>query len=229
MMSAQRHDETPGEREEIEALLPWYVTGKLEPPLAKRVTRYLAAHPELRHQVELIRAESDATIAGNEAIRPLGTHALDRLRATIEAHPRGASMGARFDGWRASLLRAVGSLAPSQLALAGAAAALVILVQAGAIATLMLDRAQAPVYETAAGPQDAGPSIEFLVGFRETATAAEISTLLGNLDGHIIDGPRSGLYRVRIPATDTPEQQRDAALRTLQQSGLIGIVLPGKK
>ena len=40
--------ETLNDRDEIEALLPWYVSGKLDPNECARVDRYLEAHPEIR-------------------------------------------------------------------------------------------------------------------------------------------------------------------------------------
>jgi len=227
-MSAANKDRTPGERDEIEALLPWYVSGKLDAQLAARIARHIEAHPELERQVALIRAESDATISGNENIRPLGPAALDRLRASVAANPRNPSLRMRLDSWRNSITGAIGTLAPSQLALAGSAAALLILVQAAAIGVLMIERGNPTVYATAAGPQVARSGIEILVGFRDTATAGEINALLKEVDAHIVDGPRSGLYRLRVPETDAADHGHASLLRSLQQSDAVGIVLPGK-
>ncbi len=125
------------------------------------------------------------------------------------------------------LPKTIGALSPSQIALAGSAAALLILVQAGVIGTLVVER-RAPVYETAAGTQDTKPGIELLVGFKDTATVGEIGALLKQMDARIVDGPRSGVYRLRIPATDEKDGGRAGALRVLQQSGIVGFVLPGK-
>lgn len=227
-MSATHDNTAHTEREEIEGLLPWYVAGKLEPHLTARVRQYLEANPELAHQVAIAREESDAAIAANEAIRPLGAPALERLRASVAAHPRKPSIAMRLSSWRDTLAEAMSALSPSQIALASFAAALLILVQAGVIGTLMVERARAPIYETASGPQDAKTSIELLVGFRPTATVEKIDALLRQMDAHIVDGPRSGLYKLRIPATDVEDGGRADALRALQQSGIIGVALPGK-
>jgi hypothetical protein len=228
MMSAGRTDDSPAERDEIEALLPWYVSGKLDAPLTARVARYIEAHPELDNLVALAREESDATISVNEAIEPLGARSLDRLRASIAAHPRKPSLAMRMERWRDALTDAVGSLAPSQVALAGSAAALLILLQAGVIGVLMVKRGPSPVYQTAAGPQGAQPGIEMLVRFKATATAGEINALLKGIDARIVGGPRAGLYRLRVAETDAEDRGRAAAQRALQQSGLVGVVLPGK-
>lgn len=227
-MSAGRNGNATQEREEIEALLPWYVSGKLEPQLAARVRQYLDAHPEIERQITIAREESEAVIGANKAIGRLGPAALDRLRASVAAHPRKLPLAMRMESWRDAVTAVIATLAPSQIALAGTAAAFLILLQAGVIGTLMVERGRAPVYETASGPQDAQPGIELLVAFRDTATAAEINALLDELNARIIDGPRSGLYRLRVPATDGEDGGRPGALRTLQQSEIVGVVLPGK-
>ena len=71
------------ERAEIEALLPWYVSGTLDREEEARVTRYLEAHPEMAPLVALTREERDETIAGNEEVGAPSRHALNRLMALI--------------------------------------------------------------------------------------------------------------------------------------------------
>ena len=56
------------EREQIEMLLPWYVGGSLDATDRDRVERYLAHHPDLRRQLDLIRQERRETIQANEAL-----------------------------------------------------------------------------------------------------------------------------------------------------------------
>ena len=123
----------------------------------------------------------------------------------------------RFSDWLAGL-------APPQLALAAAVAALLVMLQAAAIGALVLERAGAPTYQTAGGEQTPGKSIELLVGFADTATMGEIAALLKQLDAVVIDGPRGGLYRLRLP--DTGADGRKAAIDALHQSGMVTAVLP---
>jgi hypothetical protein len=212
------------ERDEIEALLPWYVTGKLDAPSRARVERYVAMHPEAKAHLALAREESDATITSNEAIPAPGPQALDRLRASIAASPRRQPLGAvlgqmanRFTDW-------IAGLAPPQLAFAAALAALLVMLQAAAIGALVLQRVGAPAYQTAGGEQTAGKGVELLVGFSDTATIGEIAALLKRLDAVVVDGPRAGLYRLRLP--DTGEEGRKAAIEALHQSGVVTAVLP---
>ncbi len=212
------------ERDEIEALLPWYVSGKLDAASRARVERYVKTCPEAKAHLALAREESDATITANEAIPAPGPQALDRLRASIAATPRRRPLGAvlgqmanRFTDW-------IDGLAPPQLALAAAVAALLVMLQAAAIGALVLERAGAPAYQTAGGEQTAGEGIELLVAFADTATIGDIAALLKRLDAVVVDGPRAGLYRLRLP--DTGDEGRKAAIEALQQSGMVTIVLP---
>jgi anti-sigma-K factor RskA len=212
------------ERDEIEALLPWYVTGRLDARERARVERYVREHPEAQDHLALAREESDATVTANEAIKAPGRAALDRLRASVAAAPRRQSLGTAFGDLANRFSDWVAGLAPPQLALAAAVAALLVMLQAAAIGALVLERAGAPTYQTAGGEQTAGDSIELLVGFADTATMGDIAALLKKIDAVVVDGPRAGLYRLRLP--DTGEEGRKAAIEVLNQSGMVTSVLP---
>lgn len=82
-MSEQALEER--EREEIEMLLPWYVTGKLDRADKGRVEAYLARHPHLSTQLDLMRAEREQSVLGNEALGAPPAAALDRLMASLPA------------------------------------------------------------------------------------------------------------------------------------------------
>ena len=60
--------ETFSEREEIEMLLPWFVTGRLDAADKAKVEAFLAREPAMRRQLDLIREEQGETIAANEAV-----------------------------------------------------------------------------------------------------------------------------------------------------------------
>src|SRR5262245_62093995 len=76
---------TDSEREEIEMLLPWYVTGKLDPSDHAKVEAYLAAHPDVARQLDLVRAERHETVAANEALGWPSAGATERLMAGLPA------------------------------------------------------------------------------------------------------------------------------------------------
>jgi hypothetical protein len=146
------------------------------------------------------------------------------LRASIAAAPRRQSLGAAFGELANRFSDWIAGLAPPQLALAAAVATLLVMLQAAAIGALVLERAGAPTYQTAGGEQTTGESIELLVGFADTATIGEIAALLKRLDAVVVDGPRAGLYRLRLP--DTGDEGRKAAIEALHQSGVVTAVLP---
>lgn len=219
-MSNGEHERL-SERDEIEALMPWYVTGKLDATSRARVERYLEAHPERRVHLALVREESDATITANEAVPAPGPEALARLRASIAGAPRGRSLWAQLSQRLADWLS---DLAPSQFVLATAAAALVVMLQAAVIGALVVERAAAPAYQTASGKETTGNGVELLVGFAETATAGEISALLEQLDAVVVDGPRAGLYRLRLP--EQGEEEGNVAIELLKESEAVTVVLP---
>lgn len=211
------------ERDEIEALLPWYVTGRLDARERARVERYVREHPEVQAHLALAREESDATVTANEAIHAPGRDALDRLLASVAAAPRRQPLGAAFGQLANRFSDWIAGLAPPQLALAAAVAALLVMLQAAAIGALVLERAGAPTYQSAGGEQTTGESFELLVGFADTATMGDIAALLKRLDAVVIDGPRAGLSRLRLP--DTGEEGRKAAIEALHQSGVVTTVL----
>ena len=213
------------ERDEIEALLPWYVTGRLDARERARVERYVRDHPEVQAHLTLAREESDATVIANDAIKAPGREALGRLMAGVATTPRRQSLGATFGDLANRFSDWIAGLTPPQLALAATVAALLVMLQAAAISALVLERAGAPTYQTAGGEQTTGESIELLVGFADTATMGDIAGLLKRLDA-VVDGPRAGLYRLRLP--DTGEEGRKAAIEALQQSGMVTTVLPGQ-
>jgi len=214
------------ERDEIEALLPWYVTGKLDAASRARVERYMEAHPEVKAHLALAHEEADVTVASNEAISAPGPQTLDRLRASIAASPRRKPLGALLTEFSDRFADWVADLAPPRLALAGAAAALLILIQAAAIGTLVLERGAAPSYQTAAGDETPQEGFELLVQFSQDATAGEITDLLKRLDGSITGGPKAGLFRLRFAGAE--EGHEEAAITALKQSGIVTTVLPGR-
>src|SRR5688500_6059483 len=76
------------EREEIETLLPWFVTCKLGTADEQRVERYLREHPEMQRQVTLPREESAATVAGAQSFGMPSRASFDKLMAQVEAQPK---------------------------------------------------------------------------------------------------------------------------------------------
>jgi len=221
----ERETDTLSERDEIEALLPWYVTGKLDMKSRARVERYVKAHPEIGEHIVLAREESEATVISNEAISAAGPQALDRLRASIAAHPpRRKSLNAMLEQFSEVFADWIAGLTPPRLALAAAAAALIVMLQAAAIGALVMERAGAPTYQTAGGEESTTDGAELLVGFSDTATIGEITALMKQIDAVMVDGPKAGLYRVRLPGQG--DEGAKGATEILLKSGIVTTVLP---
>jgi hypothetical protein len=210
-------DQMYNEREEIELLLPWYERGTLTADEMRRVERHLAADPDLRARLELIREEVAETIIGNESLGMPGRGARDRLmeRIAAEAGPlQRRAPGIR--AWLASLLPA--GLSPGY-AVAAMAAALVIVVQAALLISLVSSDGGDDGYRVASGENATASAGTFvLVRFTETARADEIAGLLQSIKGTIVDGPKpGGVFKLRVSRQVLPEDERDAILDKLRQ------------
>jgi anti-sigma factor RsiW len=215
------------EREEIEMLLPWYATGKLDASDRARVEGYLATHPEVARQLDLVRAEREEAVAGNEALGWPSAAATERLMVLLPAARPGLRAMRMLQGG----LQRIGGLfiAPTtgSVRWAAVAAAALIAVQTVAIATLVSQRPNA--YRTASGAQT-GDGITLLVTFAADATAAGISQLLTEVDGVIVDGPKAGgVYKIRLRTEDRSQPAREALVRKLaERRDVVGAVLPGR-
>lgn len=212
-MIDQMHDE----REEIELLLPWYERGTLTADEMRRVERHLAADPELRARLELIREEIAETIIGNESLGMPGRAARDRLmeRIAAEAGP----VQRRAPGVRAWLSGLLPDGFSPGYAIAAMAAALVIVVQAALLISLIASGSGDNGYRTASGeetPASAGTFV--LIRFTETARADDIASLLRSIEATIVDGPKpGGAFKLRIANEVLPEAERDAILARLRE------------
>ncbi len=225
-MNAQSVEDA--EREEIEMLLPWYVTGRLDPADLAKVEAYLAAHPQVARQLDLARAERDETVAANEALGFPPAGATERLMAALPAaRPGWAALRAVRGG-----LQQVGDLfvVPTANAVrwAAVAAAVLFAVQAVAIVTLMRERTG--TYQTASGSQ-ASDGISVLVTFTDEAKAPAISQLLADFDARIVDGPKAGgVYKVRLRTEDRSPAAREALVRRLaERRDILRAVLPSRE
>lgn len=223
--------ETFSEREEIEMLLPWYVSGKLDRADFERVEAYLSAHPEMRMQLDLIGDEQHQTITANETLGAPSPGALDRLRAAIAAETPEPSMLAQAGQSLWQELRSIlSSPTPRAVQWAGAAAALVLIAQAGIIGSLITP-ASGPgtTFTTASGPQaDAKTGTFVLVRFAPEATSAELAKLLASVKGQIVAGPKpGGLFEVKVSAEKLSNKDRDEIIAKLKSnSKIVTMVLP---
>jgi anti-sigma factor RsiW len=215
------------EREEIEMLLPWYVTGRLDADDRARVESHLARDAGLRHQLDLIRAERQEAIAANETLRTPSAGALDRLMAALP--PRRPTLADRL-GLTALYHAAADFFAAPTVRgvrFAAVAAALLLLAQGAIITTLLVRGDGGGTYHTASGQSD-DKGVSALVVFTEDARLPAISRVLTDLDATIVDGPKpGGVYKIRIRTADRSDAARDALLRRLaERRDVVRSVLP---
>lgn len=216
----------PTEREEIEMLLPWYVSGRLEAGDRARVEAYLARDAGMRHQLDLIRAEQQETIAANEALRTPSAGALDRLMASLPHHKPGLAERISTSGFYQAVADFFAAPTVRGVRLAAVAAAALLLMQAALITTLLV-RGDGGTYQTASGQTD-NKGISAFVIFADDARVPAITGLLADFDATIVDGPKpGGAYKVRIRSSDLSEAARGALLRRLaERRDVVRSVLP---
>jgi anti-sigma factor RsiW len=207
--------------EAIEALLPWYAAGTLDPDDVRRVEEALARQPELQASLRVIREDRDETIALNESLGAPGHRAWTKVMAAVEAEPRRPGLAARL----AALVGLGAQPNPTRLALVGAVAALVIVAESAAIVT-MLPGPGGPSYRTASEAPSAAAGAAVLVAFAPDARLDQISPWLQQRHATIVDGPRGGFYRLRVGDKPLSKAEMSALVADLATAPLVRTVLP---
>src|SRR5690242_20278866 len=94
MSENTKHDSA--RRDEIEMMLPFYVTGQLDHAEANEVDDYLKHHPDVALQLDLIRAERESTAASNAIYASRPARSFDRVATMIG---QTSARPARSAGW----------------------------------------------------------------------------------------------------------------------------------
>jgi hypothetical protein len=156
-MSNKMPEQEPGE---IEALLPWHAAGTLNARDARRVEEALARDADLARQYEVIREEYAETIALNESLGAPSGRAMQKLFAAIDAEParkdtsKSVSFGSRLTSW-------FGGLSPRTLMAGTAIGCLAIMLQAGVIGSIVMQREEGgfrPLSQEAVAPKATAPT-----------------------------------------------------------------------
>src|SRR5690349_2863335 len=150
--------EKADDRQEIENLLPWHAAGTLSRRDAERVERALATDEELAIHFELVREELAETIHLNESLGAPSARAMEKLFAAIDAEGALKRKPGLAFVVRERITEFLAGFTPRTLAYAGGAAALVILLQAGLIGSMVLKTGQS--YGTASAPDAKVESID---------------------------------------------------------------------
>jgi hypothetical protein len=190
----------------------------------QRVERALASDSELSQRYDLVREELAATIELNETLGAPSAHAMAKLMAAIDAEAPvkrssfnlGARLTAFFSGF-----------STRTLAFAGTAAAVVLVLQAGIIAGVLVGPRGPGGYETASYGQQAADAGTFvLVRFAPQASASDITRFMEANQASIVDGPKAGMYRIRVAATPLGKDELDRVIKRLQEDKAVGLVTP---
>ena len=218
------------EPSEIEVLLPWLAAGTLNARDAKRVEEALARDPALAKQYAVIREEYTETIGLNESLGAPSARAMAKLFAAIDSEPErtpsmSRNISARISGFFASL-------SPRTLAWSASLGALALLLQAGLIATVLM-QGQPASFQTASlstnepitralGPQ-APPRA--LVRFAPDARVADITALLDNYHASIVDGAKGGLFRLQFGSNAMSKDEMAALMSKLQSEKIVSLAV----
>jgi hypothetical protein len=211
MMAASRKmaEQEPGE---IELLLPWHAAGTLNARDSRRVEEALARDPELARQYAVIREEYAGTIDLNESLGAPSVRAMQKLFAAIDAEPaRKPSASLNMAAWLAGFFS---SLSPRAVAWSAGLGAIVLVLQAGIIAAVLINNRPAS-FETASLSTNepitrelaaaAAPSPRALVRFAPDARVSDITALLDKYQASIVDG-KSGMFRLQFANTSTKDE-----------------------
>jgi len=208
------HESAPSE---AEALLPWYVAGRLRRRDRARVEEALRSDPELARHVELVREELDETIRLNETLGAPSARAMDRLMEAIDA-----GNGRRKPSIVRVIIGFVGNsiagLSPRTLAMAASLAAFAIAVEGAGLVGVLT--------KPAPGISDARHHGAFAtIRFTRQANAAEITDFLQNYQATVVDGPRQGgIYRVRVAMTTLAKEELHRIVSRMQHERIVEFV-----
>ncbi len=201
----------------IEALLPWHAAGTLNRRDAERVEAALAGDRELAQRYDLVREELGETILLNETLGAPSARAMQKLFAAIEAEKAPRRRASFNLGGR--IAEFLAGFTPRTLAYSATAAAVVLLIQAAVIGTVMVNQFGAP------GPQLASHGITdgslAMVRFAPQATSAEISAFLEANKASVVDGPKRGLYNIRLAVTGMPKEEIAKIIKRMQDQSKI--------
>lgn len=219
--------------DEVDLLLPWYATGRLPDEDSARIRHAMESDPDIARRLGLAEEEMAAAVSSAEALPVPSLAARQRLFERIGVGATAGAVGREASAARGGIVERVlgwlATLGPRPIAWAGAAAALLIVVQAGFIAANLVGASGTATYRTAShdGGVPAGQGSFALVSFAPGARVAEVTAFLAERGFVVADGPRGGLYRVRLSAEPLPPADRDRTLADLRaRTDLVAFAAP---
>jgi anti-sigma factor RsiW len=224
MMAMSKKKMTDQEPGEIEALLPWHAAGTLNARDTRRVDEALANDPDLAKQYAAIREEYAETILLNESLGAPSSRAMTKLFAAIDAEPeRKPYASLKISAWIAEFFA---RLSPRTVATAAALGAIALLLQAGVIGAVLMK--QSGNFQTASlsnteRQSERGPFA--LVRFAPDAKVADITAFLDTYHASIVDGAKSGMFRLQFAGNAMSQQDIAGLMTRLQNEKIISLAV----
>lgn len=208
-------------RDEMEALLPFYLNGTLEGAELEAVEEWLSNDPAAMAALGEAEAEFSGATAANEAIRP-PADALSRFARTLDAEMGPTRAPAATSWLRQAFDRFMAIPAPVAWAAAAALLALVI------VQSQLQPGGKGKDFEVAGQEDDLAKMPFALVKFKADAKMADIVAFLDGNGLKIAGGPTaSGVFRIAIPAGTTADYKKLLGLIAAQS--FADTVLEGRK
>jgi anti-sigma factor RsiW len=203
------------DHEEVELLLPWYVTGRLDPADQARVEGHLAICPECAAEIR-----SERALARGVAELPVDVgQGWASLRSRVEREA-GDQRVKGLGGWRDALR--LGAERNSRAAPRWVGWAIAAQVAVLAVGGLLI-RAPAPqpgYHALGAAPADRAANA--MVIFRPEMTEARMRRLLERIHARLVDGPTAAdAYVLHLPPVE-----RAAGLKALRSDPDIEVAEP---
>jgi anti-sigma-K factor RskA len=220
MKHEQHHG--PLEPQDVEELLPWYVTGRVSREEARGIEAALKTMPDLAGKLAQVQREREAVSRASEAVEPAPPETLQRLLQQVETTRQWRvpkiENHSEAGGW---LRAAMGRNVVWQAAFAAACVAIVAL-------GVQVYNPPAPGEYGLAGDINGAGGATLLVTFQPGATAGDIGTLLTDLGATIVDGPKpGGAYLVKLSSNQTGDVEA-ATSNLLARKDLVAGVMAGQ-
>jgi hypothetical protein len=167
---------------------------------------------------------------------------MQKLFAAIDAEP--VRSGSTSVGLSARISGFFASLSPRTLAASAAVGALAIMLQAGVIGTVLMQRDtrtfQTASYEAAPSPASAPTTVtrslapaptsteaptRLFVRFAPTARVSDITALLDGYQGTIVDSGKDGLFRLQFGNRVMTKDQIAGLIRRLENEKIVSMAV----
>ena len=215
---------------EIEMLLPWHVTGRLDARDARRVGEAMTRNPEVARQYAAIREEYAETIWLNESLGAPSGRAMQKLFAAIDSEPsRPAKVSPKLS---TGIKNFLAGLSPRTLAWSASFGAIALLLQGGIIGAV-LTKNDAATYLTASMSMNESVTRPLgeqppraLVRFAPDARISDVAALLDSYQASIVDGAKGGLFRLQFGDKAMTKGAVTTLTSKLQHEKIVNLALP---